>query len=248
MVPIRLIFCSTRADPDPKAVEVILGISQLNNVRDDLSGVLIVSEHHFVQLLEGARADVSRRFARILQDHRHRDVQIVSATEVPHRLFPEYPMQKIDSGSLKGADLGQFLTNGAFQPYAMSQSALEDLCRALAEQIGREVRSQEAEATADGMLSPLRQIHRAARHLLDGGLGSRIRCRDELVRLRAAIVQHIQDCNTLQLRLAESGRRADLQAELAELEAYLRGVLEEIALHLGNPKRPKPSSNGRPDV
>lgn len=131
MVPTRLIYSSTRRDRAPEPVDAILQTSRRNNLRDDITGVLIVSEQHFVQLLEGDRARVGWCFLRIVQDPRHEDVQIVSTNTVPYRLFPEWSMHLVETAALRRKTLDRYLIDGAFQPARMSQVAIEDLCRVL---------------------------------------------------------------------------------------------------------------------
>jgi hypothetical protein len=129
--PIRLIYLSRRRDRAPETVDAILQASRRNNLRDDITGALIVSEQHFMQLLEGDRARVGWCLARIMQDPCHEDIQIVSTNTVPYRLFPEWNMHLVETAALRCETLDRYLIDGAFQPALMPQVAIEDLCRVL---------------------------------------------------------------------------------------------------------------------
>lgn len=133
MTPTRLIFSSTRADPSPQTVDSILRVSRANNVRDGVTGLLIVGEWQFVQLLEGDRASVSRCFLRITRDPRHQDRQVISTGDVPHRLFADHSMERIDFSSVRSSVLQRYLINGAFEPSRMPHVAIEQFCRELSE-------------------------------------------------------------------------------------------------------------------
>ena len=137
MPPTRLIYVSTRADQTAEAVDAIFDVSQRLNRRDDITGALLVGSEHFVQILEGNREPVSRCMVRIIQDPRHRDVEFVSTNLVPHRLFPQWSLHRINVPALKKNVLQPFLLDGAFQPRRLSQVAIEDLCRLLSLQASR---------------------------------------------------------------------------------------------------------------
>jgi hypothetical protein len=89
MPPTRLIYASVRTDQSASALSEIFEVSRKNNLRDGLTGALIVSEAFFVQVLEGTRAQASECMWRIAQDGRHKDLELVAVNLVPHRLFAE---------------------------------------------------------------------------------------------------------------------------------------------------------------
>ena len=70
----------------------ILAVSQRNNHRDRVTGALVYSDGRFFQVLEGTSADIDRVLARIASDPRHREINIISRTEVEGRLFPDWSM------------------------------------------------------------------------------------------------------------------------------------------------------------
>lgn len=73
-------------------VQVILGVAQVNNRRLDVTGMLVRSDGHFAQLLEG-RSDVIRALmARIGADTRHRAVRRVLEESIERRQFARWSM------------------------------------------------------------------------------------------------------------------------------------------------------------
>ena len=89
----RLLYFSRRdwSGTDPAEAEAvleqILEAGKRNNPRDGLSGVLIVDDDLFVQVLEGPRSSLTRTFGRIQKDSRHSGVVLAGLTEVGDRQF-----------------------------------------------------------------------------------------------------------------------------------------------------------------
>ncbi len=70
----------------------IIGISQRNNVRDELTGVLAFDDGHFIQLLEGPGYSVTRLMMRILSDPRTTEVTVLFYELVDERAIGEFTM------------------------------------------------------------------------------------------------------------------------------------------------------------
>ena len=89
----RLLYYSRRnwSKEEPSEAEAvleqILQAGRRNNPRDGLSGVLIVDDDLFVQVLEGPRSTLTRTFGRIQKDPRHENVVLAGLTEVGDRQF-----------------------------------------------------------------------------------------------------------------------------------------------------------------
>lgn len=133
MPPTRLIYASTRLDRTLEGLDAIFAESHRNNLRDDITGALIVSDTHFVQLLEGSRHAVSQCMGRIAKDGRHTEIEFVSTEEVAYRLFAEWSMHRIEVAEIERPILRPFLVDGAFQPMLMSQMSILNLCRVLSQ-------------------------------------------------------------------------------------------------------------------
>lgn len=128
----RLIYVSLRQDRGEHDLDAILELSERRNRNGGITGALIAGDRHFLQLIEGRRADLGRCFARIARDRRHADVQIISAGEARHRLFPDWTMRVVDQSIAMRVLLRRIGAADTFSPPQMSQAVVEDLFRRLA--------------------------------------------------------------------------------------------------------------------
>lgn len=77
------------------SVAEILGVSERNNRRDRLTGVLLCHDGWFVQALEGARVDIDRLMTRLEADPRHTDIRVLAFDTIEHRAFPDWSMGQV---------------------------------------------------------------------------------------------------------------------------------------------------------
>ncbi|MBA4000461.1 BLUF domain-containing protein [Brevundimonas sp.] len=77
------------------SVAEILGVSERNNRRDRLTGVLLSHDGWFLQALEGARIDIDRLLTRLHKDPRHTDIRMLGFETIRERTFPEWSMGQI---------------------------------------------------------------------------------------------------------------------------------------------------------
>lgn len=75
----------------------IIGVSEQNNRRDHLTGVLMRHDGRFLQVLEGARADLNRVMARVSKDRRHDNLRVLSDQPISERLFPDWAMARLEA-------------------------------------------------------------------------------------------------------------------------------------------------------
>ena len=76
-------------------VNSILVSSTRNNPANGITGVLVASETHFLQVLEGEFEALNETFERISRDARHDKVQLISFTEAEERIFADWAMHGI---------------------------------------------------------------------------------------------------------------------------------------------------------
>lgn len=89
----QLIYKSTPVAAVSEALLLeILRKSQTNNAEQKISGVLIYRNRQFFQLLEGREKQVRGIFAKIQQDGRHRDVEVLLDQHCAERLMPAWAM------------------------------------------------------------------------------------------------------------------------------------------------------------
>lgn len=93
MMVTQLIYWSQPFGFDDAMLGGILIQARRNNVRDGLTGALIVRHDLYLQLLEGPAEAVDTTFGRIKADNRHLAVTLLSRAEAPARLFPEWSMR-----------------------------------------------------------------------------------------------------------------------------------------------------------
>ena len=76
-------------------VNSILESSQKGNTEVGVSGVLLATKQHFLQILEGSFEDVNKLYSSIVQDPRHDEVQLISFTCIENRIFDSWAMHGI---------------------------------------------------------------------------------------------------------------------------------------------------------
>ncbi len=92
----RLIYKSRSETPiDWKMVREILHTSEQHNTEDHLSGVLLASSRHFMQVIEGPFEKVNDTFMRIARDPRHSAIKLVSFGTIDARMFSDWSMRGI---------------------------------------------------------------------------------------------------------------------------------------------------------
>jgi len=99
----NLVYCSRAASGvDGAAVASIIKVSQRNNARQGITGLLVFGSGIFFQWLEGPRDNVTDLMRRLLQDARHDTVVTLSETEeVAERVFPDWDMELVTSNDIR---------------------------------------------------------------------------------------------------------------------------------------------------
>ena len=81
---------------DGPYLEQIGNTSQRNNAARNISGFLLFTGTHYIQLLEGDKLEVENLFQTIRADERHSQVSMIFADLVDERLCPEWAMKVED--------------------------------------------------------------------------------------------------------------------------------------------------------
>ena len=76
-------------------VDSILESSSRNNPKDGITGVLVATETHFLQALEGEFEALNETFERISRDPRHDKVQLIGFSDVAKRRFGDWAMHGV---------------------------------------------------------------------------------------------------------------------------------------------------------
>lgn len=69
--------------------------SERNNLELGLTGILLASSSHFLQVIEGNFEDVNAVYRRICQDDRHDELTLIDFSVVDSRLFDGWGMKGI---------------------------------------------------------------------------------------------------------------------------------------------------------
>lgn len=237
----RLIFISLRSDPSPETLDSILRQSRANNERDGVTGVLISSDHHFMQVLEGEAASVKRCFQRIVRDARHSDVQIVSCREASERLFPGAGMFAVDASEVRGTGLGGYLADRELRADQVPSAAVEEMCGRLAREHGFTAVAQRLPGDAtvaprrrpDERTERLRRIRWSAWNVIGANLRAGSLEGWKLEQLRNSVARQTAEVQALRLDLRGADADPELHVEVEELCSFLAEAAQEIARQLG---------------
>ena len=92
----RLIYKSrSKQKIDWDMVTNIMNQSSVNNEKRNLTGLLLATNTHFFQILEGRFEDINSVFMRIARDDRHDNISLISFQVIDTRLFSGWGMRGI---------------------------------------------------------------------------------------------------------------------------------------------------------
>ena len=89
----ELIYTSVSSVHGDKAeVKNILATSELNNVANSVTGLLIFDGHRYIQILEGETENVDRLYNVISKDSRHQQLELLHKGGITSRSFENWRM------------------------------------------------------------------------------------------------------------------------------------------------------------
>ena len=92
----RLIYKSKSVAPIKwDLVEQVLHASEKGNQEHEISGVLLSTNTHFLQVMEGRYEDVNETFIKIARDNRHTEIKLIAFELIDARLFAGWGMRGI---------------------------------------------------------------------------------------------------------------------------------------------------------
>jgi hypothetical protein len=91
----QLLYCSVfKAVPSVLDIDALVSKAQSNNLRDGITGMLMLDAGLVIQWLEGPRHAVRALWARLLADPRHHCiVELIHRDYPEQRLFPDWTMR-----------------------------------------------------------------------------------------------------------------------------------------------------------
>ncbi len=88
----RLIYASERVMDEKLDLMGLLQNCVENNRKKAVTGMLWYDGRHFIQCLEGARGAISALYSHIASDPRHKDVGLISFSDIEKREFEQWAM------------------------------------------------------------------------------------------------------------------------------------------------------------
>jgi len=93
---IRLIYVSKAVDPQTHAsTDSMLRQAQAWNTQNEITGVLCEGQGVFLQALEGERGKVTRLYARISADPRHKELELIHCESITRRRYGGWSMARV---------------------------------------------------------------------------------------------------------------------------------------------------------
>jgi hypothetical protein len=121
----RIIYTSTISNEiTPNEIEKILSNAQINNSKNDITGMLCFSRNKFLQCLEGGRVSVNETYHKILNDTRHSNIVLLNYEEISQRVFSDWSMAYVPESSLSAPINLKYSKSNIFNPYEMSGESI----------------------------------------------------------------------------------------------------------------------------
>lgn len=133
----RLMYVSRAAESlSYQELEKLLESARRHNGRQKVTGLLILKDGHFFQILEGEKKAVLETLGRIVQDERNSHMKVLSESDVAERIFSSWAM------AFRDGDL-------------QSCEGHEDLCRLIEDSLAGVAEERETERVLRGIASRL---------------------------------------------------------------------------------------------
>ena len=119
---LRIIYISTAPkDFSDAELAILLKAARRNNLRNNITGVLLYHDYTFLQMLEGPEYAVKATFARISRDPRHGGILVSDWSRISERTFGEWSM-----GWMKASDLTRIGFDRDLVALRLTQNTLID--------------------------------------------------------------------------------------------------------------------------
>lgn len=138
---VRLLYVSRAVDKDrTDAIDSILAAARQHNLQNGITGILCYGGGIFVQAIEGGRRAVNQLYNHIIEDPRHKDVELLHYEEITERRFGGWTMGQVNLTKLNTSIVLKYSEKPEFDPYTVSgrvSLALLEELMATASIIGR---------------------------------------------------------------------------------------------------------------
>ncbi|WP_425321157.1 BLUF domain-containing protein [Corticibacter populi] len=127
-----MIFASVAVEPDDAAVAKILTQGRSHNARQGITGVLCHGHGIYLQLMEGNRSAVNQIYAKVLQDPRHRDAELLYFAEIQERGFANWTLGHVRLEKLNASAVLKYAERLPLQLDALNGAAVRAMLLDLA--------------------------------------------------------------------------------------------------------------------
>ena len=115
---VRCLYASRAVTPVTQHVtDAILDQSRRTNPKHGITGMLVMSDEVFIQVLEGGRDAVSELFNNIVKDPRHTGVRLLMFEEITERRFGNWSMGHVNTAKVNGSLLLKYSEKAALNPF-----------------------------------------------------------------------------------------------------------------------------------
>jgi hypothetical protein len=138
----RFVYCSNFALNSKGAalaaeLKRILGSAIRHNEADRISGGLVFSRRHFLQVLEGDQKAITSTFSRIMADSRHTEIILIEAKPITERTFGAWSMGYGGNAALFDTICDAVTVDGVIDP---SRINADDLVASIQDLVQSEMR------------------------------------------------------------------------------------------------------------
>lgn len=123
-----VVYLSSATDDfDPRTLDQIAQVASVNNKPLNITGMLLYSGTHFLQVLEGQEQILQFMIERIEQDDRHTNLEVILDVPIQKRNFSEWYMGALDVSRNMKLDREQFkfiTAQAVCDPKAAGRAAL----------------------------------------------------------------------------------------------------------------------------
>lgn len=95
----RLMYRSDATEiVDRELLRDIESVSKIHNKEHSITGLLVATEHQFLQVLEGPQSAIDQLYSRIVRDPRHNNCTIIAYHSIVRRVFDDWSMRSVGLG------------------------------------------------------------------------------------------------------------------------------------------------------
>lgn len=80
-------------------IEKLVSQASENNIKHQITGILVASGHLFFQVIEGPADAIDTLFENIRKDKRHKNVLLLNSEHATQRIFPDWALKRFDMNS-----------------------------------------------------------------------------------------------------------------------------------------------------